>query len=111
MGIEFYDADAERIVYALNEEKLFNQGSTTKLLSVGTALTILGTGYRFHTRVYRTAPIDKDGTLRGDVILVASGDPNLSQRLQSDGCWRSRTPTTPTAAPRTPGPCREIHCW
>ena len=84
-GIEFYDADAERIVYALNEEKLFNQGSTTKLLSVGTALTMLGTGYRFHTKVYRTAAIDKDGTLRGDVILVASGDPNLSQRMQSDG--------------------------
>ena len=84
-GIEFYDADAERILYALNEEKLFNQGSTTKLLSVGTALTMLGASYRFHTKVYRTAAIDKDGTLRGDVILVASGDPNLSQRIQSDG--------------------------
>ena len=84
-GIEFYDADAGRVLYAINEEKLMTPGSTTKLLSVGTALTMLGGSHRFHTRVYRTGDIGKDGTLRGDVILVASGDPNLSQRMQPDG--------------------------
>jgi PBP4 family serine-type D-alanyl-D-alanine carboxypeptidase len=84
-GVEFYDADAGRILYALNEQTLITPGSTTKLLSVGTALTMLGDGHRFHTRVYRTGVLGKDGTLRGDVILVASGDPNLSQRMQPDG--------------------------
>src|SRR5207302_1702854 len=41
--------------------------------------------YRFHTRVYRTGSVDKHGTLKGDLILVASGDPNLSNRIQPDG--------------------------
>jgi len=84
-GIEFYDADAGRVLYALNEEKLFTPGSTTKLLSAGTALAMLGADYRFHTKIYRTGSIDRHGTLRGDLILVASGDPNLSQRMLPDG--------------------------
>ncbi len=84
-GIEFYDLDEGRPIYTLNEEKLFVPGSTTKLLSVGTALAKLGAEHRFHTRIYRTAPIGADGTLRGDLVLVASGDPNLSQRIQPDG--------------------------
>lgn len=84
-GIEFFDADAGRVIYAQNEEKLFTPGSTTKLLSAGTALAMLGADHRFHTKVYRTGPITKDGTLQGDLILVAAGDPNLSQRIQTDG--------------------------
>ena len=32
-----------------------------------------------------TGSIDRHGTLRGDLILVASGDPNLSQRMLPDG--------------------------
>jgi D-alanyl-D-alanine carboxypeptidase/D-alanyl-D-alanine-endopeptidase (penicillin-binding protein 4) len=84
-GIEVYDADAGRVVYGQNEEKLFTPGSTTKLLSAGTALEMLGANHRFHTKVYRTGPIAKDGTLQGDLVLVASGDPNLSQRMQPDG--------------------------
>ena len=84
-GIEFYDADAMRPIYALNEQKLFTPGSTTKLLTAGTALQMLGAAHRFHTKVYRTGPLTADGTLNGDLVLVASGDPNLSQRLQPDG--------------------------
>src|SRR4029077_20098136 len=35
--------------------------------------------------IYRTGPVDKHGALKGDLILVASGDPNLSNRIQPDG--------------------------
>jgi len=84
-GIEFYSLDTNRVVYSLDAGKLFTPGSTTKLLTEGTALALLGADYRFHTRVYRTGPIDADGTLQGDLILVASGDPNLSGRIQADG--------------------------
>lgn len=83
-GIEFFDLESRKPVYALNEEKLFTPGSTTKLLSAGTALATLGADHRFHTKVYRTGPV-VNGTLNGDLVLVASGDPNLSQRLQRDG--------------------------
>jgi len=84
-GIEFYDVQTGEVVYALNGDKLFVPASTTKLLTEGTVLTKLGANFRFNTQVYRTGPIDKHGTLQGDIVLVASGDPNLSNRIQSDG--------------------------
>ena len=55
------------------------------MLTEGTALSLLGPDYRFHTRVFRTGAIDASGTLEGDLILVAAGDPNLSNRIQPDG--------------------------
>jgi PBP4 family serine-type D-alanyl-D-alanine carboxypeptidase len=84
-GIEFLSLDDGSVVYTQNPDKLFVPGSTTKLLTEGTALELLGAGYRFHTRVYRTGPVAADGTLTGDLILVASGDPNLSNRIRPDG--------------------------
>jgi N-acyl-D-amino-acid deacylase len=84
-GVEVYSLDEGKVVYALNGEKLFTPGSTTKLLTAGTGLELLGPDYRFHTRVYRTGYISPNGTLKGDLILVASGDPNLSNRIQPDG--------------------------
>jgi N-acyl-D-amino-acid deacylase len=84
-GIEFYSLDTGKILYSFNPDKLFVPASTTKVLTEGTLLAKLGPDYRFHTRVYRTGSIDKHGTLKGDLILVASGDPNLSNRIQADG--------------------------
>src|SRR5215468_2855224 len=84
-GIEFYSLDTGKVLYSLNADKLFVPASTTKTLTEGTVLAKLGADYRFHTRVYHTGMIDKHGTLKGDLILVASGDPNLSNRIQPDG--------------------------
>ena len=83
-GIQFTSLDSNRLVYAHNETKLFTPGSTTKLLTEGTALGVLGADYRFTTRVYRTGPV-RAGVLEGNLVLLASGDPNLSGRLKPDG--------------------------
>ena len=84
-GIEIFDADQGKPVYTINADKLMFPGSTTKLLTAGTALATLGADHRFRTKVYRTGELKKDGTLKGDLVLVASGDPNLSQRMRPDG--------------------------
>ena len=84
-GIEFYSLDAGKPIYTVNADKLFTPGSTTKLLTEGTALVLLGADSRFYTKVYRTGPIGSDGTLDGDLVLLASGDPNLSGRINADG--------------------------
>ena len=81
-GVEFYDLDANAVVYEHNSDRFFVPGSTTKLVTMGTALQLLGADYRFHTRIYRTGEVTADGTLRGDLVLVASGDPNLSGRIR-----------------------------
>ena len=82
---EVYDLDSHRVLYARNARTLMVAASTTKLLTEGTSLALLGPGFRWTTPVYRTGPIDADGTLHGDLVLVASGDPNLSQRIQPNG--------------------------
>jgi PBP4 family serine-type D-alanyl-D-alanine carboxypeptidase len=84
-GIEILSLDTGKVIYALNADKLFTPGSTTKLLTEGAALGLLGPDYRFRTCIYRTGPILPNGTLDGDLVLVASGDPNLSGRIQPDG--------------------------
>jgi PBP4 family serine-type D-alanyl-D-alanine carboxypeptidase len=83
-GIEFYSLDTRQPLYSRNADKLFTPGSTTKLLTEGTALALLGADYRFRTRVFRTGPVGRDGVLNGDLVLVASGDPNLSARVRPD---------------------------
>jgi len=84
-GIEFYDLSSGKPIYSRNGDTFFVPGSTTKLLTMGTALELLGADYRFHTRIYRTGPVSSTGTLNGDLVLVASGDANLSGRIQPDG--------------------------
>jgi D-alanyl-D-alanine carboxypeptidase/D-alanyl-D-alanine-endopeptidase (penicillin-binding protein 4) len=83
-GIEFLDLASGKVVYSHAANKLFVPASTTKLLTEGTLLAKLGADYRFHTKIYRTGPLDKKGRLKGDLILVASGDPNLSNRIRPD---------------------------
>jgi PBP4 family serine-type D-alanyl-D-alanine carboxypeptidase len=75
-GVELYSLDESRPLYRLNADQLFIPGSTTKLLTMGTALSVLGPDFRFHTKVYRSG---------SDLVLVAAGDPNLSNRIQPDG--------------------------
>lgn len=82
-GVAAYDLDAKKMVFGLNAEQLFTPGSTTKLLTMGTALALLGADYRFRTPVYRTGPIER-GVVKGDLVLVGVGDPNLSGRAVGD---------------------------
>jgi D-alanyl-D-alanine carboxypeptidase/D-alanyl-D-alanine-endopeptidase (penicillin-binding protein 4) len=84
-GMEFRALNADQPIYRFNEQQFFVAASTTKLLTEGTALALLGADYKFQTRVFRTGPIGANGTLNGDLILVAAGDPNLSNRIQPDG--------------------------
>lgn len=84
-GIEILSLTTDRPVFTLHGDKLFTPGSTTKLLTEGAALELLGAGYRFHTNIYKMGKISASGVLTGDLILVATGDPNLSNRIQPDG--------------------------
>ena len=80
-GLQVLDLQSKKTLYSVNADKFFIPASTTKLITAGSALELLGPEYRFHTRVYRTGEITSSGTLEGDLILVASGDPNLSGRV------------------------------
>ncbi len=85
LAAEVYDLDARRVLFARNASVLMDAASTTKLLTEGTTLALLGPQFRFTTPVYRTGAVDGAGVLHGDLVIVAAADPNLSQRIQPDG--------------------------
>ena len=72
-GILFVDLKTGEKIHAHNADKLFAPASTTKLYTVATALDELGADYRFETPLKHTGTRD-NGTISGDLILVASGD-------------------------------------
>ncbi len=85
VAADVYDLDAKRQLYVRNAAVLMEAASTTKLLTTGTSLALLGPNFRWTTPVYRIGTVDSSGVLHGDLVMVASGDPNLSQRIRPDG--------------------------
>jgi D-alanyl-D-alanine carboxypeptidase/D-alanyl-D-alanine-endopeptidase (penicillin-binding protein 4) len=51
--------------------------STLKVVTAAAVLSTVGADLRLPTRVETTAPIDAEGTIAGDLVLVGSGDPTL----------------------------------
>lgn len=84
-GLLVTDVETGETVYELNPDKLMVPGSTAKLFSTAAALDALGADYKFTTPVYRVGTLAADGTLDGDLILVASGDLTMGGRTKLDG--------------------------
>src|ERR687897_1324699 len=84
-GIYVADRETGEAVYDLRGGERFLAASTTKLYPGAAALAAYGPDYRFETPVYRTGAVGADGTLAGDLILVASGDPTMGGRTTPDG--------------------------
>ncbi len=84
LGVEVLSPADGAVRYCHDGDKLFVPASTTKLVSTGAALALLGPDFRFHARVYRTGPI-ANGVIAGDIVIVARWDANLSGRAQPDG--------------------------
>jgi serine-type D-Ala-D-Ala carboxypeptidase/endopeptidase (penicillin-binding protein 4) len=79
-GIEIADHDTGQILYELNADHYFTPASNAKLVTTVLALASLGPDYRFHTTLESKLPLDGDGRVAGDLILVGRGDPDLSNR-------------------------------
>ena len=84
-GIVVANQSTGEILFQQNGSQFFAAGSTAKLFSTAVALDELGPDYRFVTPVYRTGKITVHGRLRGNLILRAVGDPNLSGRVNDSG--------------------------
>src|SRR5882724_9205430 len=83
-GILVVDAKTGKTLYERNADQMFCPASVTKLYSTAAALSDLGADYRFQTPVVRRGEV-RDGTLRGDLILVARGDLCLGGRTGPEG--------------------------
>jgi D-alanyl-D-alanine carboxypeptidase/D-alanyl-D-alanine-endopeptidase (penicillin-binding protein 4) len=83
-GLLVVDAKTGKTVYEHNPDKLFFPASTTKLYSSAAALDALGADFKFLTPVYSRGEI-VGRRLKGDLILVASGDLTLGGRTTKEG--------------------------
>lgn len=63
-------------LFAREVDRLYTPGSNLKLFTATAALHTLGPDYRFRTSLLATGAIEAD-TLRGDLVLVGRGDPDL----------------------------------
>src|SRR5947208_2661004 len=79
-GVLFVDAKSGETLFSRNESKLFAPASVTKCFTVAAAMDGLGVDYRFETPVVKRGDVDREGTLAGDLILIASGDLTLGGR-------------------------------
>jgi D-alanyl-D-alanine carboxypeptidase/D-alanyl-D-alanine-endopeptidase (penicillin-binding protein 4) len=84
-GILVVDGSSGATVFERNADRMFCPASVTKLFSTAAALVDLGADYRFQTPIVRRGDVDKNGTLRGDLILIAQGDPCLGGRTGPEG--------------------------
>jgi serine-type D-Ala-D-Ala carboxypeptidase/endopeptidase (penicillin-binding protein 4) len=83
VGILIADAKTGSTIYELNSNKLMIPASVMKLVTTGAALEILGPDYRFQTRIGYSGKI-KNGTLKGDLIIIGGGDPALGSEYFQD---------------------------
>ncbi|WP_404924972.1 D-alanyl-D-alanine carboxypeptidase/D-alanyl-D-alanine-endopeptidase [Mesorhizobium sp. ORM16] len=84
-GLRAVDLSSGATTAAYGPDWLFFTGSVRKLFSVGLALNALGIDHRFETKVYRVGEVGTDGTLQGNLVLLASGDLTLGGRTAAGG--------------------------
>ncbi len=72
------DVNSGETLAELNSFTSLKPASTQKLLTTAAALEILGSDYRFETRIEYSGTIDSlSKTLHGDIYITGSGDPSL----------------------------------
>ena len=72
-------------IFAYDPDAELRPASNMKLFTTAIALQEFGPGHEFNTDVFRTGPIDPDGTLHGDLVVRGDGDPSISRRFYDGG--------------------------
>lgn len=75
------DANTGKTLFARNEQIGLATASTLKTITAATAFSILGKDFQYQTTLAYSGNIAPDGTLKGNLIIIGSGDPTL-------GSWR-----------------------
>jgi D-alanyl-D-alanine carboxypeptidase len=84
-GLRVVDLDSGKVLIDFRQNYDFVIGSVRKVFSIGELLNEVGPMHRYNTPVYRRGEVDREGVLRGDLILLASGDLTMGGRTNPDG--------------------------
>jgi len=78
IGYCVLDAKTSNVVSEYNSHLYLIPASTLKVVTTSAALGILGSNYKFETKIYHTGIFDKNtGVINGDLIIYGGGDPTL----------------------------------
>src|SRR6185295_7765793 len=84
LAVKIASLETGRVLFEANADKLFRPASNMKIYTVATALDRLTPDYHFSTSVYAVEKADKNGTIKGDLIIYGRGDPSIAARF-NDG--------------------------
>jgi D-alanyl-D-alanine carboxypeptidase/D-alanyl-D-alanine-endopeptidase (penicillin-binding protein 4) len=82
-GVHVIDLNTGASLFSRNAQVSMVPASNTKLYTTAAALELLGTDFRYETRVWTNGSI-QNGVLTGDLIVEGSGDPTISGRFNED---------------------------
>jgi D-alanyl-D-alanine carboxypeptidase/D-alanyl-D-alanine-endopeptidase (penicillin-binding protein 4) len=82
-GVVVHSLERDERLFELNPRTLLVPASAAKIVSVATAADAVGWEFRYETTLRAAGPI-VDGTLRGDLLVVGSGDPSIGGRAGGD---------------------------
>ena len=84
LAVKVASLDTGRLLFETSADKLLRPASNMKLYTVAAALDRLTPDYRFTTSVYAVEKPEKNGTIKGDLIIYGRGDPSIAARF-NDG--------------------------
>ena len=96
-GILIVDPASGDTLYSRNAGKLFMSASNMKIITGATSLALLGADYRFRTS-FATRGNVIDSVLRGDLVVIGTGDPTVSDAMTKDSTAKDRDAMTPLRA-------------
>ncbi|MCU0649851.1 MAG: D-alanyl-D-alanine carboxypeptidase/D-alanyl-D-alanine-endopeptidase, partial [Gemmatimonadaceae bacterium] len=90
-GVLVVDPVNADTIYAHNADKLFLPASNQKIITGAAALAVLGTSYKFSTGFVHEG-IERRGVLRGNLLVIATGDPAISAYVHEGDPLRAFDP-------------------
>ncbi len=90
-GVLIVDPTSGDTLYAHDADRLFMPASNQKLLTGAVALQVLGPEYRWRTPVLLRGR-QRGAVFRGDLVVIGSGDPTVSDTLRGGAAQSAFTP-------------------
>ncbi|MCY1718988.1 D-alanyl-D-alanine carboxypeptidase/D-alanyl-D-alanine-endopeptidase [Prolixibacteraceae bacterium Z1-6] len=84
VGMHVLDLASGDEVFNLNANQVLVPASTMKLITSGSAFEILGDEYTFETEIAWQGKLNKNGDLKGDLVIVGGADPALGSEYFQD---------------------------
>ncbi|MCE4564246.1 D-alanyl-D-alanine carboxypeptidase/D-alanyl-D-alanine-endopeptidase [Maribellus sp. CM-23] len=88
VGMQVVELESQKEIFNLNASQLLVPASTIKLITTATALELLGDDYQFRTIIGYEGNINKQGELKGDLVLKGGADPALGSEYFQDHYFR-----------------------